>query len=202
MTDETQPDLRWAPLPPKPDNRKRVWLIVGLSVAALVIVGVILFLVLPRGEEPAPEPTTSASPSATPTPTATPTATPSQSPTATAAPEPPVQTEAPPVVDPTVSAFRDRVSGMLQDASRGLDLVAGASGQDGISVVDTLQQDTQRLADTPPPSSISSAWRDGLGTYSSALTDLRSALESGSGSSAALSASRSALQNLYDLVGL
>ena len=32
MTDDQQPELRWAPLPPKPRNRGRIWLIVGLVV--------------------------------------------------------------------------------------------------------------------------------------------------------------------------
>ena len=36
MTDEPQPELRWAPLEPAPSNRGRVWLIVGLGVPVIV----------------------------------------------------------------------------------------------------------------------------------------------------------------------
>lgn len=196
MTDEQQPELRWAPLPPKPSNRGRIWLIVGLVVAVLAIVGVLLFLFLPRGETPQP------GASATPSASASPSETPSGSPTATGTPEPPVQTEAPPVVDPSVEAFRTQVSPQLQDASQGLDIVANSSGQDAVSVVDTLQQDTQRLSDIPPPSSISAQWQDALVAYSQTLTDIRSALTAGSSTTSAVADARAALQALNDLVGL
>ncbi|GAA1240190.1 hypothetical protein JOF42_001785 [Microbacterium phyllosphaerae] len=198
MTDEQQPELRWAPLPPKPSNKGRIWLIVGLIVAALVIVGVLLFLFLPRGDAPEPGTTATPSPSATPTASPTPTA----APTPTATPDPPVQTEAPPVADPSVAAFRNQVGPRLQDAAQGLDIIAGSSGQDAVSIVDTLQEDAQRIADTPPPSSINSPWNDGLFAYSQKLTDLRSALTAGSNTSAALDDVRAALQTLNGLVGL
>lgn len=192
MTDEQQPDLRWAPLPPKPSNRGRIWLIVGIVIAVLAIVGVLLFLFLPRGAAPEPvaSPTASATPSASPTPTQT------AEPT-----EPPVQTEAPPVVDPSVEAFRTQVAPRLQDAATGLDLVANATGQDAMSIIDQLQFDLQSLADTPAPSSIRTQWDDGLSGYSQQLTDLRSALSAGSSTAAALDGARTALQNLDDLVG-
>ncbi|SEB95395.1 hypothetical protein [Microbacterium hydrocarbonoxydans] len=192
MTDEQQPDLRWAPLPPKPSNRGRIWLIVGIVIAVLAIVGVLLFLFLPRGAAPEPvaSPTASATPSASPTPTQT------AEPT-----EPPVQTEAPPVVDPSVEAFRTQVAPRLQDAATGLDLVANATGQDAVSIVDQLQFDLQSLADTPAPSSIRTQWDDGLSSYSQQLTDLRSALSAGSSTTAALDGARTALKNLDDLVG-
>lgn len=197
MTNDQQPELRWAPLPPKPSNRGRIWLIVGLALAAIAIVGVLLFLFLPRGESP--DPGVSASPG----PTATATSSPTPQPTATQGPtEPPAQTEAPPVVDPSVQSFRTQVAGRLQDAAQGLEFVGGATGQDAVSIVDTLQQDAQRLAETPPPSSISAKWNDGLSAYSARLTDLRSALESGSSITGPLSDARSALQTLDDLVGL
>lgn len=199
MTDEQQPELRWAPLPPKPSNTGRIWLIVGLTVAALAIIGVLLFLFLPRGDTPDPAASSTPSPSASPTESSAPT--PSPTPT-DATPQPPVQTEAPPVVDPSVEAFRTRVGPPLQDAAQGLDIVAGSSSQDAASVVDTLQQDAQRMADTPPPSSISAAWSDGLIAYSQRLTDLRTALAGGSSSAVALQDARAALQSLNDLVGL
>lgn len=194
MTDEQQPELRWAPLPPKPRNRGRIWLIVGIVIAALVLVAVLLFLFLPRGQSPDPvaSPSASATPTASPTPTSTPTAEPT---------EPPVQTEAPPVVDPSVEAFRTQVAPRLQDAATGLDLVANATGQDAVSIVDQLQFDLQSLADTPAPSSIRTQWDDGLSSYSQQLTDLRSALSAGSSTAAALEGARTALQTLDDLVG-
>ena len=104
MTDEPQPDLRWAPLEPKPRNRGRVWLIVGLVVAALVIVGVLLFFLLPRGESPTP------GASGSPSPTASPSASPSMSPSASPTP---AQTEVPqPTAEPcllyTSPSPRDR----------------------------------------------------------------------------------------------
>lgn len=195
MTDEQQPELRWAPIPPKPRNTGRIWLIVGLVVAALAIVGVLLFLFLPRGDSPEPGASGTPSPSASPTASATP------SPTAEPT-EPPVQTEAPPVVDPSVEAFRTQVAPRLQDAATGLDIIAGSSGQDAVSVVDQLQFDLQSLADTPAPTSIRAQWDEGLSAYSQTLTDLRSALSAGSNTSAALDGARTALKNLDGLVGL
>lgn len=196
MSDEPQPELRWAPLEPAPKRTGRIWLIVGLSVAALVIVGVLLFLFLPRGESPDP----GASPSATPS--STPTATPSPSPTATPEPTQTPITTPPPVVDPTVDAFRDQVSGLLGDAPRGLDIVAGAGGSDALPVVETLQQDAQRLSDAQPPSSIADQWRDGLSAYSQQLADLNAVVTSGASSAAAVEAARAGVQNLRALVGL
>lgn len=196
--DEQRPELRWAPLDPAPKRTGRVWLIVGIAVAALVVVGVLLFVLIPRGDSPRPEdtssPTPSVSPSATPTPSATPSATPE--PTQT-----PVTTP-PPAADPTVEVFRGKVKGWLDTAPRGLDIIAGAVEQDGLPVLDTLQDDAQRLSDSQPPSSIQQKWSDGVSEYSQRLTDLRSAITSGSGVSGAIDAARSAAQELRGLVGL
>ena len=194
MTDEQQPELRWAPIPPKPRNRGRIWLIVGLVVAALAIVGVLLFLLIPRGDGPDPDP--SPSPSATPSATPTPTPTPTPEPT-----DPPVVTE-PPVVDPTIDAFRTQVGAWLEDGSRGLDIVSGVNGPDASPVVATLQEDAQRLSDAQPPSSIATAWRDGVSAYAQRLAELNTAVTSGSDTAAAIDAARSALQTLNGLVGL
>ncbi|UPL18137.1 hypothetical protein [Microbacterium aurugineum] len=196
--DEPQPELRWAPLPAQPKKTGKVWLIVGLVVAALAIVGALLFFFLPRGDAPAPTDSASPSPSATSTPTATPT------PTSSPTPEP-VQTPqvtAPPVADPSIEVFRERVSGWLGDAPRGLDIIAGASGQDALPVLDTLQQDAQRLSDALPPSSIEQQWREGVSTYATRLTQLRSAITDGSGVAAAVEAARSSVQQLRSLAGL
>lgn len=196
MSDEQQPDVRWAPIPPKPSNAKRVWLIVGLVVAALAIVGVLLFFLLPRGDAPDPgasgTPTPSTSPTSSPTPTSTPTPEPSITPIDTP----------PPVVDPSIEAFRGQVGGWLGDAGRGLDIVATSSGQDAVAVVDTLQEDAQRLSEAQPPSSIETQWRDGVDGYYRSLDALRTAVTNGSGVSTAIEKSRTALAALTSTVGL
>ena len=199
MSDEPQPELRWAPIPPKPKRTGRIWLIVGLVVAALVVVGVLLFFLLPRGTEPDAEGTASPSPSASasPSPTASETATAQP----TTEPTTPVVTE-PPVVDPSIEAFRGQVSGWLGDAGTGLDIVSESTGQDALSVVDTLQEDAQRLASLQPPTSILEQWYGGVDTYSQKLKDLRAAVSAGSGVSGAIAATRTELADLKALVGL
>ncbi|TFB17629.1 hypothetical protein E3V93_13840 [Microbacterium sp. 3H14] len=194
--DEPQPELRWAPLPPPPKTAGRVWLIVGLVVAGLAIVGALLFFLLPRGAAPSPTDSPSPSPSAS--------ANPSQTPSSSPAPEPgqTPQVTAPPVVDPSVEVFRERVSGWLGDAPRGLDIIAGASGQDALPVLDTLQQDAQRMSDALPPSSIEQQWQDGVSAYATRLTQLRSAITDGSGVAAAVEAARSSVQQLRSVAGL
>ncbi|MCT1364500.1 hypothetical protein AB1285_09300 [Microbacterium sp. NRRL B-14842] len=198
--DEPQPEVRWAPLPPAPKRTGRVWLIVGLSVAALAIVGVLLFFLLPRDGGPEPAGSASPSPTASPSETSAPTPTATSAPSAT--PDPTPITTAPPVGDPTVEVFRDKVSGWLNSADRGLDIIAGASGQDALPVVDSLQQDAQRLGDALPPSSIQDPWRSGVETYAQRLAALRAAIESGSGVSGAIADARSAAADLRGLVGL
>jgi len=191
MTDEQQPDAPWAPMEPQPSNRGRIALIVALIVAGLVVVGVLLFFLLPRGESPAPgaSGTPSASPSATSTPD------PSDEPTT-----PPV-TVAPEPITPSVETFRDQVGFWLEDAGRGLDIAAASSGQDAVQVVETLQEDAQRLSDTLPPSSIATEWRDGVADYAQTLADLKNAASSGSDTTTATDAARASLQVLTDLVG-
>jgi hypothetical protein len=53
MSEQT-PELRWAPIEPKPKSKGRIWLIVGLVIAGLVIIGALLFFLLPRDGAPAP----------------------------------------------------------------------------------------------------------------------------------------------------
>lgn len=214
MTDEQQPELRWAPLPPKPSNRGRIWLIVGLTVAALVVAAVLLLFLLPRGGAAEPGATGSPSPSpsasVSPTPTATATATPSPSPseTTTAAPTPtpdptmtPITTPPPPA-DPSVGVFRDSVQGWLDDALTGLDIVSGTSGQEAVDVIDTLQNDAQRLSEAAPPASIESDWHASVAAYAQALSDLRSAAAAGGDTSGAASSALSAADGVRSLVGL
>ncbi|MDN3443521.1 hypothetical protein [Microbacterium sp. APC 3901] len=205
MTDDTQPDLRWAPLEPKPSNRGRVWLIVGLVVAALVVVGVLLFFLLPRGESPAPGASGSPSPSASPSasasasPSSSPTPTQTELPQPTAAPEPttPITTP-PPATDPSVDAFRGQVQGWLDDALTGLQIVSETSGQDATAVIANLQADAQRLGETAPPASIESAWSAAVNDYNQKLSDLRADADSGT----AVDDARSAVNRLRDIIGL
>lgn len=204
MTDEQQPELRWAPLDPKPDNRGRIWLIVGLSVAVLVIVGVLLFLFLPRGGSAEPEASASPSPSSTTTPTASASPVPSASSEPEPEPEPSMTpiTSPPPPADPTIDAFRGQVQGWLDDAVTGLDIVSRSNGQDAVSVIDTLEDDAQRLAELAPPASIEGAWRDGVTSYGQRLSELRTAASSGGSMSAQLEAAAAAATDLRQLVGL
>ncbi|WP_282846501.1 hypothetical protein [Microbacterium oxydans] len=194
MTDEPQPELRWAPIEPKPRNRGRVWLIVGLSVLALLVVAALLFFLLPRGGSPVPG--ASASPTATTTPTQTPSAVPSASPVPTA----PVDTP-PPVEDPSLPAFRDRVGVWLESALVGLDIVSEGDG-DVSSVLDTMQGDAQRLSEALPPSSITEDWNTTTSEYSSRLNALRSAVSSGSNVGQAVDAARVSVDQLRSLAGL
>lgn len=192
MTDEQQPDVRWAPIEPQPSNRGRIALIVGLIVAGLVIVGVLLFFLLPRGESPAPGASETPSASAS----ATPSADPSDGPTT-----PPV-TVAPEPVDPSLETFRSQVGAWLEDGSRGLDIATANTGPDAVQVVETLQEDAQRLSDSLPPSSIASEWRDGVADYAQKLAELKTAASGGSDMTSAADAARASLQVLTDLVGL
>ncbi|WP_312673106.1 hypothetical protein [Microbacterium sp.] len=196
---EPQPEVRWAPLPPRPRNRGRLWLIVGLVVAALVIVGLLLFFLLPRDGAPAPGGSASPSPSATTSPSASP-STPN-APSEGATPDPTPLTTPPPVGDPSLEVFRDKVGGWLTAAERGLDIVDENRNQDALPVVDSLQEDAQRLGDAVPPSSIQDAWRSGVETYADRLTALRTALESDSGVSGALDSARSAVAELRSVAG-
>lgn len=196
MSESTQPDLQWGPLEQKPRGRGRVWLIVGLSVVGIIAVGLLVFFLLPRDEVPTPDDSLTPSPTTTAPPTRTP------APTPTATPDPPVQTEAPPVPDPSVETFRAQVGPRLQDAARGLDLVRSAQGEDALPVVDTLQQDLQNIADTPPPSSVAAEWEGALQVYSADLTALRSAIEAGEDRAAAVDSAARSLVALGDLIGL
>lgn len=191
----------WAPTPDKP-KRGRVWLIVVLSVVALLIVGGVLWLFLRPGAldaDPAATTSPSASASATPAESATPSMSPTLEPTDD--PTAPVATE-PPIVDPTMKAFRGQVSGWLGDAGTGLDIIAGSSGQDALPVVETLQQDAQRLSDAQPPAAIMEQWYGGVGAYSQKLQDLHSTISGGSGVAGAMAAVRTELTDLKSLVGL
>ncbi|WP_314646532.1 hypothetical protein [uncultured Microbacterium sp.] len=198
-----QPDVRWAPMEPKPRDRRRVWLVVALVAAALVVAGILLIVFLPRGDaaEPGSTPSPSASSSSA-QPGSSPSPLPSGAPSASPEPSTP-SAESPPVPEaPSIEAFRTQVSGWLTDAPRGLDIIAGSSGQDALPVLDTLQEDAQRLSDAQPPTAIDPQWRDAVSGYAQRLADLRTALTGGSASADAVDAARSSVQELRTLVGL
>lgn len=187
MSDQQQPDVRWAPLEPKPKNTGRVWLIVGLVIAALVVVGVLLFFLLPR--DGAPEPGASG----TPTPSET-----SPEPELTA---PPV-TEAPEPVEPSLEEFQGRVGFWLEDASRGLDIVSTNTGQDAVAVVETLQGDAQRLSESQPPASVSDEWQKASAAYGASLDELHTVASAGTDTADAVEEARTRLQELSAVIGL
>lgn len=194
MSDEQQPDLRWAPIEPKPRNRGRLWLILGLVIAAFAIVGMLLFFLLPRGVTP--EPGASATPSAS--------APPTSIPSSTAEPEPsltPVTTP-PAVIDPSIDTFRGEVQPYLDDALTGLDLLSTSGGDDAPAVVESLQADAQRLSERVSPSSVSSDWGDALSAYAQRLTELRNAVDRGDSVGAAIDAARTSVTNLRAVIGL
>lgn len=191
---EQQPELRWAPIPPAPKRRGRIWLIVGLSVLAVAIVITLLVLALPRGGSAEPTPSPSSSPS--PTPSATPTQTPTPEPTPTP------ETSPPPVADPDLDTFTTLVQPRLDDAVTGLGFLPGMSGQEAAQIVDQLQQDAERLADSVAPSSIATEWSNAVADYASKLVSLRSAIDSGASTGAPLTAASNSLQAVRALVGL
>lgn len=177
---EPTPELRWAPIEPKPKNTGRIWLIVGLVIAGLAIIGALLFFLLPRGEGPGGNDSPGAAGSASPTP----------------------QLTAPAPVDPTAEVFREQVGGWLMDAPRGLDIIAETNSDDAIAVLDSLEQDARRMSDALPPSAIAQQWRDGVAAYSTRISELRAAVEANSGAAEELGSARDAVQELQSLVGL
>jgi cytoskeletal protein RodZ len=196
---DQQPRAEWI-FPEQPKKRAgRVWLIIGIVVAALLVIGVVLFFVVPREGTPGTNATPTPTVSATATPSATPSAAPSPSPSGE--PSEPITTP-PPVPDPDMSVFVGHVQPWLDDATTGLGMVANMSGQDAAQVVDSLQGDADRLSNVVAPSSISSAWYDGVSKYSSSLNELRSTIDNDGDTQAALSGASSSLQALRAMVGL
>ncbi|WP_424935310.1 MULTISPECIES: hypothetical protein [Bacteria] len=175
---EQRPKAEWIFPPERPRRGRRIALVITLVVAALLVAGLIVFLLFPRSSA-IPDPTSSPSPS----PTATRTPTPTVSPTATPLPTTPEptapQTEPPAPADPDVETFRGQVAPRLDDALVGLDLLAGKSGQEAVDIVDQLQQDAQRLSDAQPPSSIAERWRAAISAYAADLTTLRTSASGG-----------------------
>jgi cytoskeletal protein RodZ len=211
MTDP-QPEYVWA-YPDEKSGRSRMWLMIALGTVA-VIAAVAIFLAFVRpwehgDPEPvstastSPSPSTTASVSPSPTASATPSATPTPTPTETPAPTTPptsAPTAPPPPADPALPVFRGKVQPLLDDAVTGLSYAADASGEEGIQIADQLRDDAGRLSDMVAPSSIASAWRSHAQEYGRALESLRAAFAQGGSTSSQLSAARSALRALSDVV--
>ena len=191
MSDEQQPRAEWVFPEQKKKRPGRVWLIVGLAVAAVIIVGVLLFFLIPRNEALAPG--TSESPSSSATPSATPSTSPDPSITPNASP--------PPVSDPDLETFTAEVQPRLDDATQGLDLVQDNLDV-GAEIVDSLQQDAEILSGSAAPSALTDDWNAALSDYTAALNSLRDAFDDDSDPQGAIDASRTSLNALRDLVGI
>jgi hypothetical protein len=197
MSDTPQPELRWAPIPPKPKNRARIWIIIGSVILAVAIVAALLWFFLLRGNTPGGSPTPDPSSSQTASPT------PSNEPSPGASETPSQDPGTPPVIPaPELDAFVTQVQPRLDDGIRGLDMLAQLSGQDAVGVVDQLQQDAQRLAETTPPEAITDRWYSELAEYAGALDSLRAAAEEDEPLADAASIARAQLQDVRSLVGL
>lgn len=199
---EQQPDVRWA-FPPEKSRTRRAWLIVSLVVAVLLIAVALAFFLVPRdgtqapGASSAPSPTTGATKSPSPTPTRTPTTIPTVSP----APLPSSPATEPPIpVDPGIGEFATAVSGRLTDATVGLDMIS--NGADALPIIDQLELDAQRLADTPAPAALDAHWRDAVSAYASSLRALRNAVNASEDVSSAVAASAANVQQLKDIAGV
>lgn len=184
----------WAPTPDKP-KRGRVWLIVVLSVVALLIVGGVLWLLLRPGTPDAdPAATTSPSSSASPSPSesATPSAEPSASPSSAPSSEP-----TPPMPPaPDLTAFRANVAPVLADAHRGLQYATDEDPQQAAQDIGLLQEDAGRLKNYVTPASISSKWTAALSDYSTALKNLRAAYDGGRQGTSEMASAKKALDAL------
>ncbi|WCM56364.1 hypothetical protein [Microbacterium sp. EF45047] len=200
---EQQPVYEWVFPPDRRRGRRRLWLIVLLSLLAVVIAGALFWMFLPKGD-PAADPSPSPSSTATPTSSPSPTATAEPTPTATPAPEPEPTTvpSPPPPADPDMATFREHVRPRLDDALTGLDLAAGSSGQETVSIVDTLQNDAQWLFEAVAPASLGDSWREEVAAYSARLEDVRAAANEGGDVSGAVGAARDAVHSLRSAVGL
>lgn len=200
-----EPEYVWSFPPEKKRHPGRVWLIVGLSVAAVAVAVALFLLFLPRSTpvaQPTDTPSPTASPTSAETPTATPTPTPSPAPTTTAPTPPAPPATSPPPADPSLTVFRDKVRPVLTDADTGLRMLSSMNGQDAVQVVDQLRQDAERLSDMVAPSSIGSAWRTRTDAYLGALSQLQNAYNDGAPTDAPMKAALSAEQALKELVGL
>lgn len=177
----------------KRTDKGQIWLIVGLVVFALLLIGALLFFLIPRDDEPgsAPAPTETAESTQSPPSTSSPSAEPTEG----------AQTDPPPVPEPDLETFKAQVQPRLDDATRGLDLVAQNLDL-GAQIVESLQNDANILSDTPAPSSIAEGWSTAVAEYASKLAEVRATYDDGSDPQPALDAASTALQEVRALVGL
>lgn len=202
---EPQPEYVWA-FPDEKPKRGRVWLIVALSVVAVVIAAAVFWLFIRpsfSGAAETPSPTMSASSSATPSPTPplTPTATPAPTPSASSRPtSAPTVPAPPPPAAPGITDFRQNVSPVLGDAQRGLQIAGESDPQEAAQNVGFLQEDAGRLAELIAPSSIAARWNSSLDDYARALQTLRTAYDRGDSADSELSAATRALAALNHVI--
>lgn len=198
MTKQQEPEYVWE-FGRERRRPGRVWLIVGLCVLAVAIATALFFLFFRPGAvsdpKPSASPTASSIPSETPTPAPTAAPAPTATTPATTAPTPP------PPVDPKLTDFRSKVAPVLDAARTGLGYAREEGGMAAMQDVMLLQQDAQRLADTPAPSSIAQRWSDALTGYGQALEALRAAYERGADAAAEDRAAVDALAELNSIVG-
>jgi hypothetical protein len=192
MSDEQQPRAEWI-FPEKKRNRGRIWLVVGIVIAVLIIAAVVTFFLIPRGGTPTPTVSPTETRSSTPSPTSTPTSAPTPT-------TDPVPTQ-PPAPSPDIETFTAQVQPRLDDAVRGLQLVRDNLDL-GAQIVDSLQNDAATLSDTPAPETIAGEWTDAVSHYMSTLGELRSAYDNGSDPQTPLSAAEAALTKVRAVVGL
>lgn len=198
MTKQQEPEYVWE-FGRERRRPGRVWLIVGLCVLAVAIATALFFLFFRPGAvsdpKPSASPTASSIPSETPTPAPTAAPAPTATTPATTAPTPP------PPVDPKLTDFRSKVAPVLDAARTGLGYAREEGGMAAMQDVMLLQQDAQRLADTPAPSSIAPQWSEALAGYGQALEALRAAYERGADAAAEDRAAVDALAELNSIVG-
>lgn len=204
---EPQPEYVWV-FPEKKNNRRRIWLIVGLSVLAVAIAVTVALLVLrpwagAPAAAPSPTPSASISPTATPTPTLTLTPSPTPSVTATSEPTtaPSAEPTSPPAADPDLATFRSRTTPVLDAAATGLRYAREDGGMSAMQDIMLLQDDAARLNEMAAPASIASRWADALAAYSRTLEPLRAAYERGADVTAQDAAAASALSDLNEVIG-
>lgn len=193
---EPQPEYVWVFPPEKERNAGRIWLIAGLSLAALAIAAFVVWLLVgsaPAGPDSSPTPTVSSS--ATPTPSVTP------DPSPTSDPSPSASATPPPPSEPSVATFRDQVAPVLDAAATGLRYAREDGGISAMQDVMLLQDDANRLSDRIAPTSIASQWVSALDAYSRSLEALRTAYERGESGMDEDAATVAALAELNQVVG-
>ncbi|WP_417508314.1 hypothetical protein [Microbacterium sp.] len=201
MSDDQQAGPEWIFAQQKQRDKAQIWWIIGFVIFALLIIGTLLFFLIPRGDDTSPAPIHPPTATPTPSPTSTQTSTPAPtSPSTTSPIDEPLLTQ-PPVPDPDLETFAAQVQPRLDDAVHGLDLVTQNLDL-GAQIVDSLQQDATILSDTAAPSSIAEDWNKAVTQYATKLADLRGTYSNGANPQPALDAATAALQKVRALVHL